>query len=195
MKPVPLRASFGALVCIALAIGTQVAARADVGAGVGASPIVLASVATLGNTYTLPSLYVVNTGTVTSSYRLSVEQFAPHQGLAVPAGWVTFARNDFPLQPKQSTSVAMTLTVPSAAVAGAYQSDLVAGTVPPRTSSGAIAGAQAATKLTFTVGSGGGFPWPWPWWSYAVLAIALLITAVMALQRRFHFRLLVVGRR
>lgn len=196
MNGASLRATLGALAFGALTIGTPVAALADVGAGVGASPIVLAPIATPGETFSLPSLYVVNTGTVASSYRLGVEQFSPHQGRAVPPSWITFAHNDFPLAPKQTTSVELTLRIPLAAVAGAYQSDLVAGTVPARIGSGAIAGAQAATKLMFTVGEGGGgLPMSWPWWSYAGLGMVLLAAGATSLQRRFHVRLQVRRRR
>lgn len=195
MKRASIPATLGALAFGGLAIMTPVAALADVGAGVGASPIALAAIATPGNTYSLPSLYVVNTGTVMSSYRLSVEQLSPNHGRAAPPSWITFARNNFPLAAKQTTSVALALRVPSDAVPGTYQSDLVAGTGQVRSGSGATAGARAATKLTFTVGEGGGgFPWPWPGWSYVVLAIVLLAAGATVLQRRFHLRVQVQRR-
>lgn len=190
-----LRTTLGALAFGALAAGTPVAALADLGAGVGASPIELAPAALPGHAYPLPSLYVVNTGTVPSSFRLSVVQLAPHQGQAVPPGWITFARNNIPLTPKQFTSVGLTLSLPSDAGPGSYQSDLVVGTAPVRSGSGAIAGAQAATKLLFTVGEGrGGFPWPWAWWNYAILAMVLLAAGAAVLQRHFHFHLQVQRR-
>lgn len=189
MLRMPSRPAFAALTCAALLVGAPAVARADVGAGVEASPIELASTAQPGGTYQLPSLLVVNTGTVASSYRVGVEQFPPAQGRPVPAGWIVFAVNDFPLQPRQSTRVGLTLTVPDDAATGDYQSDLVVGTVAPSSGTGAIASAQAATKLMFTVGEGGGFPWPWPLWSYAVLGLIVLSALLTLLQRRFRFRL------
>jgi hypothetical protein len=182
------------LVVGAIALGAPVGAAADVGAGVGASPVVLASVARPGHTYQLPALYVVNTGTVVSSYRVRVEPFSTGRERTVPGGWVRFDRNDFPLRPKESTSVPMTLAVPSGAPTGNYMSDLVVGTIP--TGSGtAVLGAQAATHLQFRVGGGANMWWSWPWWVYAIAAMVLALGAVAVIQRHFGFRVHVDRRR
>jgi hypothetical protein len=93
-------------------------ATADVGAGVSASPVVLRTQARPGNSVRLPDLYVVNTGTEASIYRLKVEELSPGEGRVVPPAWVHFARNDFPLLPKESASVPLTLSVPADALTG-----------------------------------------------------------------------------
>jgi hypothetical protein len=166
-------------------------AAGDTGAGVGANPIVLSDAARAGAAYQLPSLYVLNTGTVPSHYRLKVEQFAPHHGRAVPPSWISFGRNGFMLTPKESTSVKLTLNVPADAAAGRYSSDLVAGTEAGSGTRGAVAGAQAATRLVFTVGIGGrrGSQSPWPWWVYLLIACGLALMMLIALQRHYGFRL------
>ncbi len=175
----------------ALLLGVPTAAGADVGAGVGASPIVLSSVADPGHTYRLPSLYVVNTGTVASAYRVRVERLSRGTGRTVPTGWVHFGRNDLSLGPKESASIPITLEVPANSAAGDYLSDLVAGTMAERASGGgAVIGAQAATKLVFRVSSGPpSFPWPSPGWAYAVAGTGLATGAAVMAQRRLGLRL------
>lgn len=164
---------------------------AEIGTGIGASPIALAAVAHPGHTYRLPALYVVNTGTVVSTYRVRVERLSPGPGRLVPSVWVRVRRNDVPLEPKQSASVPLTLVVPASAASGAYLSDLVVGTEAPRAPSAqAILGAQAATKLMFRVsGSGGGLLGPPPMWAYPALGAALTLAGGVALQRRLGLRL------
>jgi uncharacterized membrane protein len=175
--------------------GPAAATPNNVGAGVGSSPIVLARVATPGSSEQLPELYVVNTGTLPSAYRLRVEELAPSQGLAVPPDWVNFASNDFELAPKASTSVKMTLNVPPGAHTGRYVSDLIAGTVAAQRTSGVIPSAQAATKIMFTVGpASGGSSWALPWWAYLAIAVVVGLAGVLAIQRRYGFRLRVERR-
>jgi hypothetical protein len=171
-------------------------ALASVGAGVGASPIVLTSIARPGHTYRLPSLYVINTGTVASVYRVRVDRLTPGPELAVPPDWIQFGLNDFLLDPRQTASVPITLNVPANAPPGNYVSDLVAGTVAERApgSTTAVA-AQAATKLMFQVGSGTSFPWPWPWWAYGLAVLVVVSAAAVFIQRRLGLRFHVERRR
>jgi hypothetical protein len=89
----------------------------------------------------------------------------------------------------------LTLSVPSDATTGKYVSDVVAGTAAATNSQGAVAGAQAATKLMFTVGPGNGGGLSWPWWSYLLIAGAMALIALIALQRRYGVRLRVERRR
>jgi len=190
-----LLARFAFVGVAVLAVAWPAAAFADVGAGVGASPIVLAPTATPGREYSLPPLYVMNTGTVTSSYKLRVEQFSPHSGRSVPERWISFARNDFVLAPKAYSYVKLTLSVPSGAPAGSYTSDLVAGTVAGHVGAGTVAAAQAATKLMFSVrDGGGGLPWLWPLWAYLVIGTLLLVGLMVVIQRRYGFHLQVERR-
>jgi hypothetical protein len=164
------------------------AAADDVGAGVSASPIALRTQAQPGSIYRLPDLYVVNTGTEASIYRLKIEELSPGEGRIVPPGWVQFARNGFRLQPRESASVPLTLNVPADARPGSYVSDVLVGTVPQSHLGGAIAGAQAATKLLFRVGgphSGGS----WSWWTYALIGLGVVLALAAALMWRLGLRL------
>ena len=150
---------------------------ASLGAGVGASPIVLSHPAQPGHSYQLPTLYVLNTGTEPAYYLVRVQAIGQNQVHPVPTSWVQFGTNHFQLQPRQSLAVPMTLIVPSDAAAGSYRSYLVAGTVPASQTGGVAFGAAAATRLEFTVSppSGFTFPWPWPWWVYLLLGLVIVV--------------------
>jgi hypothetical protein len=185
------------IVATSIVVGAagSVAASGNTGAGVGANPIVLSAVARPGRVYQLPSLYVVNTGTSPSHYRLKVEQFAPHAGRAVPPSWISFDRNGFLLKAKESTTIELRLTVPSRAATGKYVSDIVAGTEAGTKVSGAVASAQAATQLMFTVGTGSASSLRWPWWVYLVIGCGITFIVLIALQRHYGVRLKVERRR
>ena len=75
-------------------------AVASVGTGVGASPIVLSELAQPGHSYTLPQLYVFNTGTEASQYRVHVSRLEEGAQHDVPSGWV-----DLPTSPIASPQV------------------------------------------------------------------------------------------
>jgi hypothetical protein len=180
--------AFGALAIGILAVALPHGAAADVvGVGVSASPIALGEQAHPGSIHRLPDLYVVNTGTGASFYHLKVEELSSGDGRTVPPDWVHFARNDFELQPKESASVPLTLNVPADARSGSYVSDLVVGTVPRHYHGGAIAGAQAATKLVFRVG--GTLPdGNWPWWTYTLIGLGVALAIIAVLLCRSGFR-------
>lgn len=162
---------------------------ADVGAGVGASPIRLSSPAHPGNAYRLPALYVVNTGTVASRYHISVERLKPGPALTAPTIWIEIGRNDFTLAPGRSINVPLTLTVPVDAATGNYASDLVAGTeAPAQSGKAATASARAATELLFTVAPGDPLLIvALSWWTYALAGAAVLIVLAFWAQRRYGF--------
>ena len=125
---------------------------AKIGTGVGAGPITLAAPARAGNTYNLPSLWVVNTGDETSVYRVAVDpNVARGDARRLARGWVKVAQGSFALTPGQGRWVPLSLHVPPTAPAGRYRANLVAGTVRDN-SGGAGVGASAATELRFTIG-------------------------------------------
>jgi hypothetical protein len=184
----------GAAAC-AVVMSFPTAAAADVGTGVGASPIQLAAPAEPGHSYQLPALYVINTGTVTSSYQVRVQPVSSDPGRAVPSPWVRFVSNDFALRPRQSTYVRMVLTVPADAPAGSYGSDLLVGkTTPTRSKGEAVLGAQAATKLAFRVDAPAR-PFRWPWWADVAIAVAALVVAGTVAIRRYGLQIRVERRR
>ncbi|HEX6488364.1 MAG TPA: hypothetical protein VF137_05745 [Candidatus Dormibacteraeota bacterium] len=134
-------------------------AQASAGAGVAANPVVLAGDAHPGQTYSLPGLYIVNTGTESGIYSARVQRLRSAQGLDVPADWVQFEGNEVFLVPRAHATLPMTLTVPVRARLGYYGSDLVVATLGSRRLGSAIVGAAAATPLHFTVApAAGGLP-------------------------------------
>jgi len=178
-----------AAVATAGASGWASTADASLGTGVGANPLVLSQPAQPGRSYALPALYVVNTGTQRSDYAVRVLRLQRGSQHDVPSAWVHVARPVVGLDAGKSTSVPLTLSVPSGAAPGAYMSDVVAGTVTAG-HTGAELGAQAATQLLFTVDTASsGLAWPVPLWGNlaALAAIALGVLALLA--RRSGVRL------
>jgi len=160
-----------AVALIGTALLLPVSAIASIGAGVGASPIVLAQPGHPGGAYSLPGLYVINTGTVTTTYVVRVQRLSRGNEKRLPAAWVTIERNDFKLRPHGATVVPLRLTIPGGAVPGSYLSDLVASTAVPH-QHGTTLGAAAATKLELTIASdASSIPWR---------SIGLIVGAVAA---------------
>lgn len=186
-----------ALVSAVALLGMQVAAYASLGTGVGASPITLDHPVHPGNSYRLPSLYVVNTGTEPSDYAVHVARLSEGPQRDVPSSWVSIVKPHFHLEPKQATMVPLTLAVPQAAESGDYLTNLVAGTVPPGASGGVALGAAAAGKLTFSVtpSPGIGIPWPWPAGVYLAIALTLLGAGGAALLRRTRLQIQIQRKR
>jgi hypothetical protein len=150
---------------------TRRSAGGSLGAGVGASPIALPKPAEPGHAYALPSLYVVNTGTLRSLYHVRVERLSPGSASVLPAGWVTIERNDFQLAGHQSAIVPIRITIPAKAKAGDYLSDLVASTTSPSRGGGTALGAAAATKLQLSIKSDTS---PLPWKTITLILAGLL---------------------
>ena len=71
-----------------LMLAAPVAADASVGVGVQAGPVRLAGAAHPGGTYTLPPVYVVNTGTRPESVAIRVERISRGTGRTVPPSWI-----------------------------------------------------------------------------------------------------------
>src|SRR3982074_1449235 len=111
MGRAPVRLASSAMVVrLVLAAGLAVAANlapvgggGGAGPGVGAPPITLSETAIPGHSYTLPSLYLVNTGTETSRYGVRVARLEQGQQRDVPTSWVAVASTTLNLDPKAST--------------------------------------------------------------------------------------------
>lgn len=170
------------LLLVALLLPLAPAARASLGTGVGASPIMLAQPARAGHSYTLPGLYVLNTGTVASRYHIRVQRLSSGGRLTLPVSWVRLWRNDFMLAPGHSATVPFTITIPKSAASGAYLSDLVASTVIPRRPGGTSLGAAAATKFGLSVGDVPGSI-PWRTIGLAVLGATAVLAAGYGIRR------------
>lgn len=144
-----LLAAAGFVVATA-ALAAEVA-PASVGAGVGADPVALTQPALPGHRYRLPTLYVVNTGSVRTRYVPRIRRVPPFTNAArVPPSWVHFARGSVTLNPGEATMIALRLHVPRHARRGRYASDVLVTSAGSR-SDGLTVGAGAAAALTFTV--------------------------------------------
>ena len=174
-----LMAPLAVLIALLLLLGLPLAAEASVGVGIQAGPVRLGSVAHAGQSYSLPSVYVVNTGTETETVSLRVERLSHGPGRAVPPSWIQVAGHGVQLQAHQSAQIPLQLVLPGSAQRGRYLSDIVAGV------SGTISVGQAnlcvaaATKLVFRVvpGAAQGF-WPAVPASSAWILGSLLLLAV-----------------
>jgi hypothetical protein len=129
-------------------------AEASIGIGIQAGPVRLTSNAHPGGRYTLPAVYVVNTGSEDESVTLKIQRISPGHGTTVPASWIHVSAAPVHLGQKQSARIPLELDVPANAKPGQYFSDVVAH------GSGSIAAGHAnlavaaATGLDITIAAG-----------------------------------------
>jgi len=135
-----------------LVLAFPAAAAASIGVGIQVGPVRLAGIAHAGQTYDLPPVYVVNTGTEPETVRLEVQRLSRGTGRDVPKSWFKPGQTDVHLDPKQSATIPVQLVVPADATLGPYFSDVVAHGSASIEAGQATLGVAAATKLQFTVG-------------------------------------------
>lgn len=184
------RRSHAALVMAAATaalVSLPVAASASIGVGIQAGPVRLGSVAQPGQTYDLPPVYVVDTGTEPESVRLDVKRLSHGPERDVPPSWIQATGPDVKLSAHQSAYIPVKLVVPSDAKPGAYMSDVVAHGSAGLTAGQANLAVAAATKLEFRVGGHpvspgllAGFPGTLAW---VALVLVLIAAAVLILRR------------
>ncbi len=155
-------------------VGLSSLAEASVGVGVQNAPVRLAGVAHPGQSYTLPPVGVINTGTEAEAISVRVERLSRGPGRVVPPSWVHVTGPNLRLLPQRTARIPLGLVVPGDAKPGAYLSDIVVMGSATVSAGQANLGAAAATKLEFRV-SPGPAPGPgvpaWTWWLIAGLAI------------------------
>ena len=137
---------------------------ASVGVGITGAPVCLPSAVQPGHSYSLGTVYIVNTGS--GSEDITLHATFPANGLpgkAFPGSWVSFGYpkklwlfggSSVTLGAGQGADIPATLTVPADAKPGLYASDLLAGTMAkPSPGSGgqAVFGAGAEENLQFAV--------------------------------------------
>jgi uncharacterized membrane protein len=184
--PFMARCVIGLVVGGGLAVVFASAAQASIGVGVQADPVRLATAAHPGGSYTLPSLYVVNTGSEAESVTVTVKHLSAGPGMTIPASWVHATAPSGQLQPKQQVLIPLKLSTPGNAKPGSYRSDIVVTGTDGSTGQGQGVqfGAAAATDLEFTITPGpAASSWlglaPWKWWMIAVLAMVGAVTFVV----------------
>jgi hypothetical protein len=179
------------------------AAQASVGVGVQAAPVRLAGAAQAGQSYQLPALAVINTGSQPEAITVRVERILPGPGRAVPSAWIHVTGQGTRVAPHGEASIPLGLSVPGGAKPGAYLTELVAyGSAAIRTGSANL-GAAAATKLEFRVTADApGMFWFVPGWAgwaalWLLLFALLAVAAVIAWRRGLRLRLVrtTTGRR
>ena len=158
------------------------AAAASIGAGVGAIPIVPVAQVHPGASTRFNDLYVVNTGSVRSAYRITVSRITHGSERPVPAGWVDIQHTTLLLAAKQAVWVPVALHVPAGAPPGAYMTNLVATTISAHARGGTAFGAAAAAKLTFTIPGAGGLSLP-GWLLPLGAVVAAAVVAALAVKR------------
>ena len=174
-----------------LMLAAPVAADASVGVGVQAGPVRLAGPAHPGGTYTLPSVYVINTGTEPESVAIRVERISHGTGRTVPPSWIRVPALPSQLAHGQSARVPLDLVVPSGARPGQYFSDVVVTGSAALTAGGANLGVAAATDLEFRVAPGA-VAQPWfsmPTWVLAAAAAIVVLAAGAMLASRSGIRI------
>jgi hypothetical protein len=174
-----------------LMLAAPVAADASVGVGVQAGPVRLAGPAHPGGTYTLPSVYVINTGTEPESIAIRVERISHGTGRTVPPSWIRVSALPSQLAHGRSARVPLDLVVPSGARPGQYFSDVVVTGSAALTAGGANLGVAAATDLEFRVAPGA-VAQPWfsmPTWVLAAAAAIVVLAAGAVLASRSGIRI------
>lgn len=166
-------------------------AAASIGVGIQVGPVRLAQIAHAGQTYDLPPVYVVNTGTESETVSLAVKRLSKGTGRDVPAAWFQPRQTDVHLDAHQSATIDVQLAVPADAKPGRYFSDVVAHGSASINAGQASLGVAAATKLQFTVakavpaGFWSGLPSPLAWAGGAIV----LAGGALLLARRSGYRL------
>jgi len=184
-----IRTGIGLIVGLVAALAPAVAAYASIGVGIQSNPVRLGGVAHPGGSYTLPSLYVINTGTEPESVSVRVERLETGSGPGwnVPASWIQISDQGTQLAPNQSALISLELHTPGSARPGSYATDLVATGSTAGTPGVVNFGAAAATGLEFSVTPG---PAPgiaaWRWWLFVAL---IVLTAVIVIVRRAGLRI------
>jgi hypothetical protein len=171
------------------------AAQASIGVGVQAAPVRLAGVARAGQSYQLPALAVINTGSQPEAITVQVERILPGPGRAVPPGWVHIADQGVRVPPHAEASIPLGLSVPGGAKPGVYLTELVVYGSAAIRAGAANLGAAAATKLEFRVSAdpGGlfGFIPGWAGWAalWLFLLALLAVTVTVAWKSGLRLRL------
>jgi hypothetical protein len=171
---------------------------ARVGVGVNLGKIEIDEPLKPGGIYNFPSIGVINTGDEPGEYELDVTYHQDQPQLRPLKEWFSFEPSKFHLEPGQSQSVAVKLTLPVKAKPGDYFAYLEAHPI-IKAGPGTTIGVAAATKTYFTVVPAN--IWqafthrissffeiysPWP---QVVLAIILGAIIIVILRRFFAFQI------
>lgn len=184
------------LLALAAVMWSAPPAQASVGVGVQAAPVRLAGTARAGQSYQLPALAVINTGSQPEAITIRVQRILAGPGRAVPPTWVHVTEQGVRVAPHAEASIPLGLSVPGGAKPGAYLTELVAYGSASIRAGAAHLGAAAATKLEFRVTADPrGLFWfipGWAGWTLLWLFLLALLTAAVAIGWKRGLRLRLV---
>jgi len=168
-------------------------ALASVGVGVNLGKIQIDEPLKPGGIYNFPSIGVINTGDTAGEYELAVTYHQDQPQLRPVQEWFSFSPSSFNLEPGQSQSVVVKLTLPVKAKPGDYFAYLEAHPI-IKAGPGTTIGVAAATKTYFSVIPANiwqaiiwrisSFWTMYAPWTYVVLAI-IVAAIIIALFRKF----------
>ncbi|MCU0652973.1 MAG: hypothetical protein MUD10_01825 [Candidatus Pacebacteria bacterium] len=172
---------------------------ADIGVGVGVGKIEVTQRLNPGGIYSLPSIPVMNTGTETTEYRLDIEYHEKQAQLKPAAEWFSFGPSKFSLQPGQSKTAQISLTIPVNSMPGDYFAYVKAYPAEKGGDGSAKIGIAAAAKLYFTVAPANmlqglyyriatftGHYWKW---ITGILVVLALIIVLVVFKKNFRLKI------
>ena len=124
---------------------------AEVGVGIMPGTIRVDEPLLPGGRYNLPSVQVLNTGNVSSDYRVELASMAEQEELQPPADFIVLSPTSFHLEPGANQLVSLSLDIPVRAKPGDYLAYIEAHPVATGAGGGMQIGVAAATKLYFTI--------------------------------------------
>lgn len=169
-----------------------------IGVGVGTGKIVVDEPLKPGGVYTLPSLSVLNTGDEAGEYGASIEYHQDQPQIQPAREWFSFNPSSFHLEPGESQSVAVSLTLPVKTRPGDYFAYLEGH--PIKTAKpGTSISVAAAAKLYFTVAPANfiqgiyyrviSFFAAYSPWPYIALAVIIAAIIIILIKKNFSFNL------
>lgn len=186
------------IIILALGLLLSFPVLAGVGVGVNLGKIEIDEPLKPGGIYNFPSIGVINTGDESADYELAITYHQDQPEFRPAKEWFSFAPASFRLEPGQSQSVAVTLSLPLRIKPGDYFSYLEAHPV-IKAGPGTTIGVAAATKAYFSVRPANIWQaiyyktsalWVmYAPWTYIVLAIILGAIVIMLFKRFFTFRI------
>ena len=173
-------------------------AFAGVGVGVNLGKIEIDTPLKPGGIYNFPSIGVINTGDTAGEYELAVTYHQDQPQLRPAQEWFNFSPAKFHLEPGQSQSVAVKLSLPVKVKPGDYFCYLEAHPI-IKAGPGTTIGVAAATKTYFKVIPANiwqamyykvsSFLTIYAPWTYVVLAIVAAAFLIAIFRKFFAFRI------
>lgn len=175
----------------ALTLVLAPAANASVGVGIQVNAVRLNGSAHPGGSYSLPPVYVKNTGSVAETLTVKVEQLHPGSGQPVPTSWVRSSWTaSTPVPAGASASIPLRLAPAGDAKPGSYASDIVVTGAATTAGAGIKFGAAAATGLEFHITPAPGGRPAWKLWTLvALITIVVLVVVYRLVYRRLGLRI------